>query len=507
MASSRPDFLPAWATASFALAVSGQQNKVRPAAGWRANGWDENEEPPCNYENWQMNRVYQWLEFFDNNLIRSAAAFVVASDAPDQMKDLGTSEGTGVAKYICDGVDDDVQIQAAINDVLAAGVGGVVLLSEGTFELESGLGIVAANDVVICGMGRGATVLKVADGQLASWDVITLTTVENSTIRDLSIDGNKGNQAGVFAFSGIVMDAATHCVVRDVEVHDMYVDAVLIGTAFEVKGASVNCILARCRAYSNTATNVDIKITAGIGSVVERCRVSLSIQVTAPDTRIADNYVTGESLLIDTGGDGSMVRGNRVTAGTSGILIENVDGVMVDANLVSNVDENGILTLASENLQITNNMIKLCGFNGIQCTTTDDSEIANNHIDSCSQAGDGVHSGIKILDGCDDISITGNVVRTKGAANDHFYGVFVLTAGAPNPSGIWIVNNDLKKSSKVLSGAAAPLGNELSDAGGHSSFPGASGGHMPLANEPLELYDATAAAHTPSIVHFWNRIQ
>ena len=76
-----------------------------------------------------------------------AASVVVAS------KD---SRGKQKADYVCDGVDDQVQVQQAIDSVSAAG--GLVALLEGTFNFSGDVEITADN-ITIAGTGR-STILK-----------------------------------------------------------------------------------------------------------------------------------------------------------------------------------------------------------------------------------------------------------------------------------------------------------------------------------------------------------
>ena len=68
---------------------------------------------------------------------------VAANDAPMMQK--------VIAEFICDGVDDNVEIQAAV-DALPSG-GGKVLLSEGTFNLSAQI-TRAIDNVSIVGFGR-----------------------------------------------------------------------------------------------------------------------------------------------------------------------------------------------------------------------------------------------------------------------------------------------------------------------------------------------------------------
>ena len=66
---------------------------------------------------------------------------------------VGTAFG---ADYVCTGITDDVQINAAISAVNAAG-GGVVFIRAGTYQMSSAL--IFKSDVYIVGEGIGVTVL------------------------------------------------------------------------------------------------------------------------------------------------------------------------------------------------------------------------------------------------------------------------------------------------------------------------------------------------------------
>src|SRR3972149_5009196 len=79
--------------------------------------------------------------------------FVAASDAS------AASIAAALPEYRCDGVADDVQIQAAIA-ALPAG-GGKVVLSEGTFTIATRPNVTVANTVI---QGQGpSTIVKLAD--------------------------------------------------------------------------------------------------------------------------------------------------------------------------------------------------------------------------------------------------------------------------------------------------------------------------------------------------------
>ncbi len=106
-----------WAESDVVDPTSGQNNKVEPPAAWKANGWSYQEKPPRNYGN----PVMTWC------CGNAAAETKLHADA------------------VCDGTDDQVQINAAITAVAATG--GLVLLSEGTFTIGGAIAITGATGV------------------------------------------------------------------------------------------------------------------------------------------------------------------------------------------------------------------------------------------------------------------------------------------------------------------------------------------------------------------------
>jgi len=87
---------------------------------------------------------------------RSATLVVASNDASDLRK--------AQADYLCDGIADDVQIQAALDVLKASAAGGVVLCTEGTFTLaaviEVGGAIGTDEYVTLEGMGPRVTTFK-----------------------------------------------------------------------------------------------------------------------------------------------------------------------------------------------------------------------------------------------------------------------------------------------------------------------------------------------------------
>jgi len=122
---------------------------------------------------------------------RSTATIIVAAN---------DSQNKEKADYVCDGTDDQVEIQAAVEAI--GSTGGIVLLLEGTYNLaivdrthDSAI-YVTNNDIVIQGQGWG-TVLNLVDDTV-SGNIVYFYNVDNVAIKDLKIDGNTdgGKEAG-----------------------------------------------------------------------------------------------------------------------------------------------------------------------------------------------------------------------------------------------------------------------------------------------------------------------
>jgi hypothetical protein len=91
-----------------------------------------------------------------------------------------------LANYVCDGVADDVQIQAAISAVQTAG-GGIVELTEGTFNTTATLEVTASN-VVIRGRGQGVTTILAGTGMTGNTPVIEYHNTTVGTDRGLTVN-------------------------------------------------------------------------------------------------------------------------------------------------------------------------------------------------------------------------------------------------------------------------------------------------------------------------------
>ena len=118
-----------------------------------------------------------------SNIFENKGAFgaTIVVAASDSLKNRS-------ANYVCDGVDDQVEIQAAI-DALPAGGGKVVLL-DGAYLISAAIALNSDN-LDFGGVGT-STILKIADSGVAQdWNVLTIGNVQNVKIHDLQVDANR----------------------------------------------------------------------------------------------------------------------------------------------------------------------------------------------------------------------------------------------------------------------------------------------------------------------------
>jgi parallel beta-helix repeat protein len=121
---------------------------------------------------------------------------------------IGTTAAGWTAKdchYLCDGIDDQAEINAAIQALPANG--GEIVILDGTYNITAKIDVNKSN-VSIKGNGN-ATILKRMWESSSKEGVITLTSVEGCRVQNLQIDGNKANYSSVPNY-GIYLNSSSN---------------------------------------------------------------------------------------------------------------------------------------------------------------------------------------------------------------------------------------------------------------------------------------------------------
>lgn len=212
-----------------------------------------------------------------------------------------------VASYVCDGTADEVEINTALAYV---GARGLVLLSEGTFNLADGITLSGAQSLQ--GQGAGATTLLVTTGSAADFDLVTMGAALGK-VADLCIDGNWGSVTG--EHNGLVISGANNNFERVVVKRCNLSATKGIGILSQADGQTFFA----CRAESNIGVGIQIenddnkifgclsqangehgiKLTTASDAIVQGCRVDCNSA--AADDTSSGIYVAGGANQLITG--------------------------------------------------------------------------------------------------------------------------------------------------------------------------------------------------------------
>ena len=313
-----------------------------------------------------------------------AGLLIAAADAMPTTKEQ--------AWRVCSGADDDVDIQAAIDNLPAGG--GKVLLSEGTFVIAAS--IVPVDGLTLEGQGE-ATVLFAASG--LDDDVIGTPasgTLNDAKFRHFKVDGNRDNTA---SGHGIYLYAPRWCVIEYVTVETCDDDGIHIAGAASPNQGWYNWIhhnhVALCDGRGISISGTEFN---WIENNIVRFITGAGIYADVSNDQIKDNIldsITGDSIHVELGAGRWTITGNDIDrpAGDGIVMRRNDFGICSD-NRINNLEtdkvgiRNGDGADPSENsdhLLISRNQIGIKGGEtdtiGIaESRESDSCEYINNHL-------------------------------------------------------------------------------------------------------------------------------
>jgi parallel beta-helix repeat protein len=290
---------------------------------------------------------------------RVATLFVAASDSHEKCR--------AQADYICDGVADEVQINAALADLPA--VGGRVVLSEGRFVLADPI---TFPDDLITVEGQGSATEIDGDGLATGEHAFVISGRVNCQILNLYVHTQAAG------------GKTCHCVFAEDGADNLVIDRVNIqgsdSDGIHIEGSvSEGIHIGRCKIYG--CDDHDINIVPDVGenslkfSIYENflseglSGINFGQCVGHYGHRIQNNFIFSAGRGIDYG---------VATVPTFGLMESVIEG-----NHISNCTFNGIrLRSDSDNNLIENNLIDGCGGYGINIggATCTDNRLMNNKL-------------------------------------------------------------------------------------------------------------------------------
>jgi len=396
------------------------------------------------------------------------------------------------AAYRCDGVADQVEINAAIAAMGATG--GTVILLEGTYNITASINL--ASLTALMGQGAG-TVLFIPNGHNADLNVISAVSVNRVLVADLRIDGNKANQTAG-NMNGIYFETVTYSKIVDSWVENLrtlgiYLEAsdyntivnnisrgnsygiygyqsssnIVVGNTFGGNGsrgiywegstiplgpADYNAFIGNtCRGNTGDGFylyNSKYNTIAG-NTIVSNGSEGIYLDEDCSDNDITGNIIKGNS----TDGiecytaerntiSGNILQGN----GAMGIYLYSSDYNAVVGNTIKDNTWYGIWTEGCNYNTISGNTVSGNNYTGIHLYESGHSTVESNTVVGNSQGADNTYDGITIEANSDYNNVQGNTVRHAGGAKQHRYGINIASAGC---DGTLVINNDLYLAGKT----------------------------------------------------------
>jgi len=249
------------------------------------------------------------------------------------------SKDTDRADYVCDGTDDEVQINQAITDLPANG--GCVVLLEGTYTLGAAITI-SKNNVSLIGQGRSTNITRPSN------NIIEATSKTDLLFSQFRITGN--------ALQGLYLDGCSRVLIEKlwgglgvggtIRVLNNSSAIIVSNSIFTSGGLAIDwinsssSIVSHC--YISNQISHGIYLVGMINSVVIGCIVTNcggdGVYLSASDTNIIsscrcrNNTGWGVNIFNATC-DQNLVHGNILVNNTAGSLQDNGTGTVAADNI------------------------------------------------------------------------------------------------------------------------------------------------------------------------------
>jgi len=295
---------------------------------------------------------------------------------------IGTIDAGWTAKdcdYLCDGTNDQVEIQQALNALPATG--GEVVILDGTYNITASIHI-PKNNVSLRGNGN-ATILKRMYNS-TSTDIgkglITLKGKKDCKIQGLQIDGNKATYTSSYNY-GIYLDSSSK--------------------NNTVTGNTCNDNACGIRLYSSSNNTVT-------GNTCNNNSIGIYLYLSS------DNTVTGntcnnnniDGIYLDLSSDNTVTCNTCNNNNFDGISLSSSSNNTITGNTCNNGSYGIYLYSSSDNNTVTCNTCNNNNIDGISLSSSSNNTITGNTCNNNS-------IGIYLYSSSDNNTITGNTCNNN----------------------------------------------------------------------------------------------
>lgn len=344
-----------------------------------------------------------------------------------------TLDEKSAADYLCDGTNDEVEINNAINAAAAlSATGGRIVLLGGTYIIGST--IRPKSNIILEGVGTATVIqpsvsMTTSTGLIRNYQTAAGADDINIVIRDLTLDGNRASIANTHY--GVYLRYASKCTVENIKLINLNNTGIFITPATAATDTQYNHIL-NCYFANDTGALIN-------------CSAYYSV--------IDNNYMdaTGNVQPGIQAGFYTLVRNNTIVNGTNnGITLGS--NTICSGNVVRDCSLRGIHISGSINVVSNNQVYNITDTSlgkGIHVNFSNNNTISNNIV-----VGSKTH-GIYIGNGINNI-VTGNIVRDNGSATNNTYSQIIIISSSNRN----IVRNNLVR--KAAAGNLSKYGLEIS---------------------------------------------
>lgn len=306
-------------------------------------------------------------------VIESATYVVAASDSQDPAR----------ADYQCDGVADEVEINAAIT-ALPAGVGGSVVLLEGTYTLAASIDILRDN-VTLAGSGSGTVIqgaiavayIEVGNGA---------TALTGITIKNLRIDGTSQTAGHGIYFNGRSVTKITHSWITECHVSNVDDDGIKL--------------------FYTEYTLIENNICSGSGGYGIHVNFASNNTVTGN----VCNDTTWHGIRLSTNSIHNTVTGNTCNdSDQCGIMLDHPTDNTVTGNTCNHNAWHGIMLDYGMQNTVTGNTCNKNIWSGIHIYSSSNNTVTGNTCIENDVNNAGAHDGIELAGNSDENLVIGNV--------------------------------------------------------------------------------------------------
>ena len=264
---------------------------------------------------------------------------------------IGTTAAGWTAKdchYLCDGIDDQAEINAAIQALPANG--GEIVILDGTYNITAKINVNKDN-VSIKGNGNATILKRMWDGSSAE-GVITLTSVEGCKVQNLQIDGNKANYSSARNYGIYLYSSSSDNTITGNTCNNSY-------SGIYLSSSSDNTITGNT-CNNNNDSGIYLSSSSSDNTITGNTCNNNSYGITLYNS--SNNTVTGNTcnnndygIYLYGSSNNNTVTGNTCNNNSRGINLSNSSNNTVTGNACNNNNYYGIYLTSSSNNTVTGN--------------------------------------------------------------------------------------------------------------------------------------------------------